>query len=274
KIISRGKEWYEIALNNGTAYIHNTVVKVMSGTELAALRQQQETEKAQQIRAAAELKERQETERKARQEAEQKANEEKLRLEAEAKAKKEAELKVQLEEKARLEAEQKTKEAEQKAKSEEEREDLAEYGYVIINAPYAEIRAIPDTAGQALLIALKGDVFKYNGQQKGWYHILTFSGETRFIRKSLCRGSNAAPQLPAKESARRDIYDTLIDAKDRAMTDTNARYPSVKSQAELQEKIFYQQTMEEKFILEIFHKYKIQPATYLTLLSEAISKNW
>ncbi|MDD5132645.1 MAG: hypothetical protein PHH44_08305, partial [bacterium] len=264
-------------LNGATAYIHNTVVKVISGSELTALRQQQEAERAQQLRAAAELKE--------RQEAEQKAREEKLRLEAEAKVRQEAErklqlekeaeqLKVQIEAKARLEAEQKAKEAEKRAKAEEEREDLAEYSYIFINAPYAEIRAIPDTASQALLIALKGDVFKYNGQQKGWYHITTFSGETRFVRKSLCRGSNTAPQLPAKESARRDIYDIIIDAKDRAMTDTNAKYPAVKSQTELQEKIFYQQTVEEKFILEIFHKYKIQPATYLTLLSEAISKNW
>ncbi|MDD5131117.1 MAG: SH3 domain-containing protein, partial [bacterium] len=59
KIVSRGKEWYEIALAAGTAYIHNTVVKVISGSELTALRQQQEAERAQQLRAAAELKERQ-----------------------------------------------------------------------------------------------------------------------------------------------------------------------------------------------------------------------
>ncbi len=238
KIVSRGKEWYQIALDAGTAYIHNSVAKVFTGTELAALQQQQEV-----------LRQAQEAERQSKLEKETQTAEQQAKT-----------------------AQQ--NQAEQKAQAAEETEDQAEYGYVVITAPTAEIKSAPDDSAQSLLLGLKGDVFKYNGQQKDWYHILTFSGETRFVRKSLCQGSNTTPQLPASEAKRRDIYDSLIDAKDRAMTDTNTKYPSIKSQAELQEKIFYQQTVEEKFILEICHKQKIQPATYLTLLSEAISKNW
>ncbi|MDD5258392.1 MAG: SH3 domain-containing protein [bacterium] len=310
--------WYEIKVPTGTAmamgFVDVSSAKSMTMNELSAWQKVQEQERI--LREAEERKDRQEAELKARaeeaaqkaqqeldrrakqevlrqaqeaerksklekQEAEQKALAEKERLSAERKAsevkmKQEADAKAKAaaELKAKIEAEQIAKEAELKAKAEEEREDLAEYSYVVINAPYAEIKPVPDTNAQALLIGLKGDVFKYNGQQKGWYHVLTFSGETRFVRKTLCRGSNIAPQLPSGESKRRDIYDSLIDAKDRAMTDTNIKYPSIKSQSELQEKIFYQQTVEEKLILEICHQNKIQPATYLTLLSEAIAKNW
>ncbi|MBI5554634.1 MAG: hypothetical protein HY920_02110 [Elusimicrobia bacterium] len=279
--------WYEIKVPSGavlaTGFVDTTAAKSMTMKELAAWQKVQEQERL--TREAEELKARQQAELKAkefhaivelaqRQETAPKAVAEKARLEAAQKAKAPEE-KLFREEQARKETTAKARtEAEQKAKAEEEREDQSEYAYIIIKTSYAEIKAVPDLGAPALLIALKGDIFKYNGQQKGWYNILTFSGETRFVRKSLCRGSNITPQLVKDESRRRDIYDSIIDAKDRAMSEANAKYPSIKSQSELQEKIFYQQTAEEKFILEVFHKYRIQPVTYLTLLSEAISKNW
>ena len=223
--------------------------------------------------------------RKAREEAERKAQEAtelRAKLEAQAAAAKESELKARAEAEQRAKAEKnlldantrnQKAEAEQtpavaaetakaqdetlaKAKLEEENEDKAEYAYIMVKAPYSEIRTVPDLTAPALFVGLKGDVFKYNGQETGWYHILTFSGETRYIRKSACQGTNIPPQPPKSEPTRKEIYDSIVDAK------------------ELQEKIYYQQTIEEKYLLEVFHHYKISPANYLTILTEAIDKSW
>ncbi len=270
--------------------------------ERKALEEKARLEAEAKSKREAELKAKLEEGRKAREEAEAKAKEAselRAKLEAQAQAAKDAELKAKAEAEqtakveknllaanaqnqaeskptpeATAEASKAQDEALAKAKLEEATEDKTEYAYVMVKAAYAEIRTVPDMTAPALFVGLKGDVFKYNGQETGWYHILTFSGETRYIRKSACQGTNTPPQPPKGESTRKEIYDSVVDAKDRAMSDANAKYPAVSTQQELQEKIYYQQTIEEKYLLEVFHKYKISPANYLAILTEAIDKSW
>lgn len=117
--------------------------------------------------------------------------------------------------------------------------------------------------------ARKSDIFKLTSEKGDWYEITVFSGDYRYIYRSLAKIILYLPSLPKSESTRRAVFLELVEAKNQVIIDTNKKLPT-----SIYNKIDYSRILEDRYKLEIFHRYNIQPPTYWQLIAEGERKGW
>lgn len=146
---------------------------------------------------------------------------------------------------------------------------LLEERYVQVMKTRVNIRHENSVLSIIVAKARKGDIFKLASEKRNWYEVVIFSGEYRYIHKTLGKEISYFPSLPKSESIRREIFRELIEAKEQAMIDANKKLP-----ANINNKIDYSRILEDRYKLEMFHRYQIQSPIYWQLISEGARKGW
>ena len=118
--------------------------------------------------------------------------------------------------------------------------------------------------------AQKGDIFELIGEKDGWYEISMLCGEYRYIQEAQAEIIEFIPSLPEEKIARA-MWDEFGKAEDKSVIEADKKYPPDK---DLYENIDYGRILEDKYKLEIFHKYNVQPASYMKILTEGAEKRW
>jgi len=141
--------------------------------------------------------------------------------------------------------------------------------FVEITGNTVNIRTGPSTSTTIVTQAKKGDIFELEGETKGWYKINMFSGEYRYVYKSLAKPTTYAISLPSSASIRQKIFNLLGEAEDRAMDEADQKYP-MNIPNNTNKNIDYERLLIDKYKLTIFHKFKVQPVIYRKLIVEVI----
>ena len=150
---------------------------------------------------------------------------------------------------------------------------LAEDEYVEIIGNQINIRLSSATSSPIIAKGRKGDLFKLEGDEGKWYKISMFSGEIRYVHKSLMKAVRKEISLPDSESTRRSIFRGLLNAEDRAQAEADGRYP-ITNRASLDNNIDYDRILNDRYKLDVFHQFGVHSPIYTKILVEGVKKNW
>ena len=140
--------------------------------------------------------------------------------------------------------------------------------YIQFNSS-ANIRFSPSTNSSIITQGSEGNVFEMKDMQGDWYTITMFSGEYRYVYKSLCKTVEFKIQLPSSESLRKTVFMALLAAEDKAFEQSIAKYPT-----DFNRQIDYQRVLEDKYKLEAINKFNVQPPNYTKLIVEGVKNGW
>ena len=117
--------------------------------------------------------------------------------------------------------------------------------------------------------ARQNDIFELEGEEGQWFKIIMFSGEWRYVHKSLAEPVHYHISLPLA-SIQEILIERLGQAEDRAMTEADMLYPlntPKNVQRNMQKNAEYKRLLEDRYKLIIFHEFNVQPAIYTELLA-------
>lgn len=151
--------------------------------------------------------------------------------------------------------------------------------YVVMGTPLVNLRTGPSTDAMVIARAEKGDVFRLVGQTEGWYEILMFSGETRYVTRSNFVHPLASDGivmdhgmiLPASTARARSVFWDTEAALDRAAREASEIIPRTLN---LQRHTVLRKILEDRILLETFHIHGLQPAMYGDLVAAARKEGW
>lgn len=151
--------------------------------------------------------------------------------------------------------------------------------YVVMGTPLVNLRTGPSTTAMVVGKAEKGDIFRVVGEREGWYEILMFSGEARFVTKSdfvyplardgLVEGHNMT--LPPSTARARSIFWDTEKGLDRAAREALEVIPATLNRERY---TVLKKILEDRILLEMFHIHGMQPAMYQDLVAEARKEGW
>ena len=130
----------------------------------------------------------------------------------------------------------------------------------------ANIRIGPSPSSTIIVQAKKGDIFGVNGETEEWYGIDMFSGEYRYVNKSMSAPATYTISLPS-DSICQNVVNFLEEAEDRALDEANKKYPN---SADIYKNIDYERLLIDRYKLTIFHDFNIQPPIYIKLIVRTI----
>ncbi|MDX1764475.1 MAG: SH3 domain-containing protein [bacterium] len=136
--------------------------------------------------------------------------------------------------------------------------------YVAVVPEVVNIRAEPSTTSPVVAKAVRGDIFKVVSEDGGWYKIALFSGEFRYVYKPITRATVFEAELPTEKERISAIYQEVLRAEDRALNEAAAA-----CSGDLQECVWLEQLLNDKYMLQIFHRFGLQPPLYPSLIVEA-----
>lgn len=142
--------------------------------------------------------------------------------------------------------------------------------YVQVTGQKVNIREGP--GGAVFSQAQAGDLFKFGKRQGEWFAIFMFAGEYRYIHASLARRTDVVPPLP-NEATRRQAFQALVRAEDRALTEADRRIPPNNMDA-INKNIDLNRLLNDKYKLVEFHRYGMVAVQYDTLRVEGIRRKW
>jgi len=143
--------------------------------------------------------------------------------------------------------------------------------FIEITGNTVNIRTGPSTSTTIVVRAKMGDIFELKGETNGWYKINMFSGEYRYVHKSLAKLTTYTISLPSSDSIRQKIFNLIGEAEDRAMDEADQKYP-MNIPNNINQNIDYERLLIDKYKLTIFHEFKVQPVIYRELIVEVIKE--
>jgi hypothetical protein len=143
--------------------------------------------------------------------------------------------------------------------------------YVQVTGDNVNIRFSPSTSSQIITVARKGDIFKLEGDEQDWYEISMFSGEYRYIHKSLGQELFYEPIMPGSVSLRQQMYRAFWDLEGKAMAEADRRHPPT---LDVMKNIQYSRILEDKYKLEVVHQFNTQAPIYIQIAVEGAENNW
>jgi hypothetical protein len=143
--------------------------------------------------------------------------------------------------------------------------------YVVMLSRNINVRTGPSTNRVSVARAWKGDIFEGVGEDENWFEIVMFSGESRYVSRSWAADLKESDlvdehgmRLPSAET-QWDLCRDIRAAKARAKGEADEILPaSVDEQANRN----LIRILEDRFILEVFAVYSVQPALYGDLMDE------
>lgn len=143
--------------------------------------------------------------------------------------------------------------------------------YIQITREKANIRSSASTNSTVVGSAIRGDIFVLEAEEKSWYKIHMFSGESRYIYKNLAEIVLFKPSLPEDEAVARTIYSRAFEMDRKADDEAEARYPAEKRPDRNRS---YRELLKDRYLLEMMHEFLVPPASYRRILIEGNFKGW
>jgi hypothetical protein len=143
--------------------------------------------------------------------------------------------------------------------------------YLQITKENVNIRAAPTTRSQTVGRANQGDIFELAGERGGWYEILLFSGEFRYVHQSLAQPVSYQPEAPGEEDVRRQIFTDLVLATRRAEEEANQTFPP---NEDFRRNLEHERLLNDRYKLELMHRHQIQPPVCRRIVIEGDQKGW
>jgi len=138
--------------------------------------------------------------------------------------------------------------------------------FIEIIGDKANIRISPSASSTIIVQAKKGDIFGVKGETEEWYEIDMFSGEYRYVNKSMSVPATYTISLPS-DSICQNVVNFLEEAEDRALDEANKKYP-----VDIYKNIDYERLLIDRYKLIIFHDFNIQPPIYTKLIAKIIER--
>jgi hypothetical protein len=143
--------------------------------------------------------------------------------------------------------------------------------YIQVTGDNVNIRFSPSTSSQIITVARKGDIFKLEGEEQEWYAISMFSGEYRYIHKSLAQELFYEPIAPGSVSVRQQMYRAFWDLEGKAMAEADRRHPPT---VDVMKNIEYSRILEDKYKLAVVHQFNTQAPIYTKIAVEGAENSW
>lgn len=135
----------------------------------------------------------------------------------------------------------------------------------------ANIRSQPSTKATLVATTERGDIFQLIEETGKWYQIEMFSGEERFLYKTLAKITVYEPSLPETIEERRTVFKEWNDVDAAVRADANRKYPP---ESNLKRNLDYLHLQLDRRKLEIAHKFKLQPPDLRRIILEGSFKGW
>ena len=149
--------------------------------------------------------------------------------------------------------------------------------YIEVTAAHANIRTAPLKGSAKVATARKGDIFHYSGTEDAWAGIILFSGQVRHIHSTLVKQVFYEPVLPKEEKAIR-IFQALHYVEGLARKHAASKYPlrngDRPSNEQLKKQLERQYLLDDRYKLEVCHKYNVPPALYNPLVQTGVEQAW
>jgi len=141
--------------------------------------------------------------------------------------------------------------------------------FVRVTSEFANIRLMPNTESITISKAFENDIFGYEGEENDWIKINMFSGEHRYIHHNLVKVINYGITATFSNDICQSLTKRLEMAEDRSMVESDNRYPLSNSE-DMKKNIEYQRTLLDRYILDIFHEFDLQPVIYQIAITRCI----
>lgn len=128
--------------------------------------------------------------------------------------------------------------------------------YVTVTAESAAVRTGASPDAPLVVYARRGDLFKEHDKDPGWYRIVMFSGEIRYLRRSDARELAAAPALGSDTTTRKRVFSWIIRAQDSARAEAARKFPNDARQ------IDWRHLLYDRYELPYFRRLHVPPARY------------
>lgn len=151
--------------------------------------------------------------------------------------------------------------------------------YIRITANRVNIRAGPSTSSVIVAKARKDDVFELHGMEGAWYKTRLFSMKWRYIHKSLAEPDFYVASIPDRTSTRRGLFRALLQAENRAEAKADQRYPLEDRSGRpipgnMKRNMDYMRLLDDRYKLEVIHKFNVQPPIHNIIISQGVKYNW
>jgi hypothetical protein len=141
--------------------------------------------------------------------------------------------------------------------------------YIQVIKSEVNIRFSPSPSSEIITQANKGDIFTLENEKGVWFTINMFSGEYRYIHKSLCKKIEYVISLPKSEKYRKTIFLAILSAEDKAQREADQKYPN-----DIYKNIDYARLLNDKYKLEVFNQFDVHSPVYSKIIVEGIKKHW
>ena len=141
--------------------------------------------------------------------------------------------------------------------------------FVRVTSELANIRLMPDTGSILIGKAFENDIFGYEGEENDWIKINMFSGDYRYIHHNLVKVINYGVSAPFSNDICQSLMERLNEIENRSSVESNDKYPLTNSEnTEMNNE--YQRILLDRYILEVFHEYDLQPVIYQIAIARCI----
>lgn len=156
---------------------------------------------------------------------------------------------------------------------------FAQPRYIEITADQVNIRVGPRTSSIVVSKARKGDVFELHRKEGRWYKIRMFSVDRRYVHRSFAKATPYVVSIPNQVAVRRDIFQALMRAEDRAEAEADRKYPLEDGygrpiSANIEKNLDYMRLLNDRYKLRVMHRFKGQPPIHGIIITEGLKKNW
>lgn len=142
-------------------------------------------------------------------------------------------------------------------------------GYIKLNQDEINIRFSPNSNSTVVAKGMKGDLFTLEETVGDWYGISMFSGEYRYIQKSLAVKVTALPPLTSSTETKKQIFKELYKVEGKAISEASNKYPN-----DIDKEIDLQRILDDRYKLVVFRKYSVPPPYYYKIIAEGANKGW
>ena len=118
------------------------------------------------------------------------------------------------------------------------------------------IRAMNNSSSSIVCKAHKGDVFAYKSQIGSWYQIGMFSDEYRYVHADFAKVIHYDKEIFLSDKGIIKFVNILKECKRRAFKKADAKYDF---NSQMNRNIDYTKLLIDRYKLDKFHKWKIQP---------------
>ena len=148
---------------------------------------------------------------------------------------------------------------------------LSAQQYLQVTSRRANLRFAPTTGSSIVATTHREDIVELKDESGDWYHVRLFSGELRYLHKRLAREVHYSPEVPQEFSRRREIFKAFQEVDRKVKKEASRRYPADKN---LKKNIEHAAILEDRYKLEVVHRFEVQAPLYRRIAIEGLQKGW